>query len=407
MQKIITNHWGKLDPFKIGDYTEQGGYEALKKFLDKMTAKEAIGEIKASGLRGRGGAGFLMGDKLEKVAQKSGRKYFICNLDESEPGTYKDRLIVDNDPHRLLEGLIISALVVGAEEAYIYLNGNYQKQFEILETAINQAKKNNYLGRSILHSENNLEINLFSGAGAYICGEETALINSLEGNRGEPRLRPPYPTEKGLFGFPTVVNNAETIANVPWIISNGGEAFSKIGSQESPGTKLYVLAGAVKNKGVFEGLTGMTLREVIDQLGGGLAKGKEFWFAQIGGACGKLVLEKELDAKINYEITCQCPPGSGSIFVADKSVNIYEIILSWADFFRRESCGKCVPCREGTFRLFEIAKRFQDGNISDRDKTALKDILWSLENTAFCPFGRFAATAMKDAVDKLKVLDKN
>jgi NADH:ubiquinone oxidoreductase subunit F (NADH-binding) len=388
--KIITEHWGKISPLKIGDYLNVSGYSALKKFVEKMDPQKVIEEVKLSGLTGRGGAGFSTGAKWElAMAQKSKEKYFVCNLDESEPGTYKDRLIAENNPHLLLEGIIISALTIGVKKSYIYLNGNYAKAQEILERAITQAKEHKFLGVKILDSKYSLEIEIFSGAGAYICGEETALLSSIEGNRGEPKIRPPYPTEAGLFGKPTVVNNAETIANIPWILENGGKKYLK------SATKLFVLGGSVKNRGVFEAPIDTTIKKAIEILGGGMQKGKEFWFAQVGGASGRLYLKKEL----NLPVT-----GSGAILVVDKTANIYDLLLSWTGFFRRESCGKCVPCREGTFRLNEIAERLADGEISQRDKEALADILWTLENTTFCPLGKFSAVAMRDAVSKLGIL---
>lgn len=396
--KIITQYWGKIDPVKIEDYLSVGGYASLKKIIEKMNPQKVLREIKLAKLCGRGGAGFLTGAKWElAMVQKSKEKYFICNLDESEPGTYKDRMLAENNPHLLLEGMIISAITIGAKEAFIYLNGNYEKAKIILEQAIIQAQKNRFVGSRILKSKYKLKIEIFSGAGAYICGEETALINSIEGNRGEPKIRPPYPTEKGLFGKPTVINNAETVANIPWIIQNGGKKFASVGLKNNPGTKLFILGGAVKNKGVFEASTEITIREAIETLGGGLQEGKTFWFAQVGGASGNLYLENELDMLIS---------GTGAILVVDKTANIYDLLLSWTSFFRRESCGKCVPCREGTFRLHEIAERLADGEISDRDKTAIMDIFWTLENTTFCPLGKFAVVAMRDAVEKLGIFKK-
>lgn len=397
--KIITKNWGQINPQKIEDYLAVGGYQALQKFVSDLTPQSALEEIKTSGLCGRGGAGFPTGLKLECVAsEKSKEKYFICNLDESEPGTYKDRSIVDGDSHMLLEGIIISSLVVGAQKAYIYINGNYQKQTEILQRAVEQAREKNFVGEKILASRYNLEIEIFVGAGAYICGEETALINSIEGKRGEPRLRPPFPTQVGLFGQPTAVNNAETSTNIPWIIMNGGTAYAKIGSKKSPGTKLFILDGAVENSGVVEAPLGIKLEDLIEKYAGGIQKGKEFWFAQIGGSSGRLALPDDLKIKLEYDREAKIPLGSGAILVADKTVDIHEMLLSWTGFFRRESCGKCVPCREGTFRLWEIAKRLQDGEISERDVSAIRDILWSLNNTTFCPFGKFAATAFSDAI---------
>ncbi|PIP27257.1 MAG: NADH-quinone oxidoreductase subunit NuoF [Candidatus Moranbacteria bacterium CG23_combo_of_CG06-09_8_20_14_all_39_10] len=397
--KIITKNWGQINPQKIEDYLAVGGYQALQKFVQSLTPQSALEEIKTSGLCGRGGAGFPTGLKLESVQKETSKeKYFICNLDESEPGAYKDRSIVDGDPHMLLEGIIISSLIVGARKAYIYINGNYQKQAEILQRAVEQARDKNFLGENILDSKYNLEIEIFAGAGAYICGEETALINSIEGKRGEPRLRPPFPTQVGLFGQPTAVNNAETSTNIPWIIMNGGAAYAGIGSKKSPGTKLFILDGAVENPGVVEAPLGISLEDLIEKYAGGIQKGKEFWFAQIGGSSGRLALQEDLKIKMEYDREAKIPLGSGAILVVDKTVDIHEILLSWTGFFRRESCGKCVPCREGTFRLWEIAKRLQDGEISERDVSAIRDILWTLNSTTFCPFGKFAATAFSDAL---------
>ncbi|HAI74160.1 MAG TPA: NADP oxidoreductase [Candidatus Moranbacteria bacterium] len=409
--KIITKNWGQINPRRIEEYISAGGYVALKKFIEKMTPQSAVEEIKISGLCGRGGAGFSTGVKLESVQKEpassaDGEKYFICNLDESEPGTYKDRSIVDNDPHLLLEGIIISSLIIGAKKTFIYINGNYRKQAEILGQAVEQAREKKFIGEKILNSKYNLDIEIFSGAGAYICGEETALINSIEGNRGEPKMRPPFPTQCGLFGRPTAVNNAETIANIPWIILNGGKAYAKIGSKKSPGTKLFIINGAVKNPCVAEVPLGVKLEDLIEKYAGGMQEGKEFWFAQVGGSSGRLVLQKDLKMKMEYDRDGKIPLGSGAILVVDKTMDIHELLLSWASFFRRESCGKCAPCREGTFRLYEIAQRLKDGEISERDKTALEDILWTLRNTSFCPLGKFAATAFSDAIEKLKLLQK-
>lgn len=401
--KIITENWGRINPGRIEDYVSAGGYQALRKFVAEMTPSSALSEIKTSGLCGRGGAGFPTGRKLECVAaEKSGKKYFICNLDESEPGTYKDRSIVDNDPHMLLEGIILGSLIVGARKAFIYINGNYKKEIEILGRAVEQAQENNFIGENILGSQYCLELEIFAGAGAYICGEETALINSIEGNRGEPKARPPYPTQAGLFGAPTAINNAETVANIPWIIKRGGKAYAKIGSRKSPGTKLFIVNGAVKNPDVFEAPLGIKLKDLIGKYAGGMQSGKEFRFAQVGGSSGRLALEKDLDLALEYDCEAKIPLGSGAVLVVDKSVDMHELLLSWTGFFRRESCGKCVPCREGTFRLWEIAKRLQDGEVSERDVAAIQDILWTLNNTTFCPLGKFAATAFSDALENFR-----
>ncbi len=404
--RIITKYWGVADLTRIKNYESFGGYKALQKFINKTEKDKAIEEIKKSGLCGRGGAGFLTGNKLEAVAaNKEEEKYFICNLDESEPGTYKDRSIAENDPHKIIEGLIILSLIADAKKAFIYINGSYKKQRAILEKALEESREKKYWGEKILGSNYSLEIEIFSGAGAYVCGEETALINSIEGNRGEPHYRPPYPTEMGLFGKPTLINNAETVVNIPWIITYGGKEYAKIGSEKSPGTKLFILGGAVKKEGIFEAPMGITAKELINDLGGGVRKGKEFWFAQVGGSSGRLITEKELDIKLEFNKDADIPLGSGATLVIDKSTSIHELLLSWTGFFRRESCGKCVPCREGTFRLWEIAKRFQDKKISDQDKKAVEDIIWTLNNTTFCPLGKFSVSAFSDAVEKLKIFN--
>jgi len=398
--QIITRNWDKIDPLNINSYIRQRGYEALQKVVRGMSPDEAIGEVKKSGLRGRGGAGFPTGEKWETAARtKSQEKYFICNLDESEPGTWKDRAIAERNPHQILEGLLIGAYAIGAKKTIIYINGHYQKQAETLRIAIGQAREKELIGRGILGSAVDIETEVFEGAGAYICGEETALLSSIEGRRGEPRPKPPYPPVAGLFAKPTIVNNAETLANIPYIIRQGAENFSQIGSATSPGAKLFILSGAVKNEGIFEAPLGITAQELIynSLYGGGLKSGKEFWFAQIGGASGRLVPAGKLDQPLVYG-DCEYPLGSGSILVVDKSADIKDHLLSWAGFFERESCGKCVPCREGTFRLWEIAKRLKNGGLREKDRENIEDILWTLSNTAFCPLGKFAATAWSDAV---------
>ncbi|MDD3487512.1 MAG: NADH-ubiquinone oxidoreductase-F iron-sulfur binding region domain-containing protein [Candidatus Moranbacteria bacterium] len=398
--KIITRHWGKINPLKIDSYIRQRGYEALQKAVREMDPKSVIDEVKKSGLRGRGGAGFPTGEKWEIAArEKSPEKYFICNLDESEPGTYKDRLIAEKNPHQVIEGLLIGAYAVGAKKAYIYINGRYAEQAEVLQIALDQAREKEFVGSGILGSAADVEISIHQGAGAYICGEETALLNSIEGKRGEPRLKPLFPPVSGLFGKPTIVNNAETLANLPYIIRHGAQNYAEIGSKTSPGTKLFLLHGAVKNPGFFEAPLGIGLRELIfaKEYGGGMKSGKEFWFAQAGGASGRLVPSGKLDQVLTYD-NCEYPLGSGSVLVVDKTEDIKDYLFSWADFFHRESCGKCVPCREGTYRLWEIAKRIRNGDIRERDRENVEDILWTLGNTTFCPLGKFASVAWSDAM---------
>jgi NADH-quinone oxidoreductase subunit F len=398
--QVITKNWERIDPFHIDTYIRTGGYEALRKVLREMTPESVIEEIKASGLQGRGGAGCPTAFKWETAARaKSDGKYFICNLDESEPGVYKDRTIAEKNPHQIIEGVIIGAFAIGAKKGFIYINGHYEKSAEILKIAIEQAREKEFLGTGIMGSPFDFEIEIFRGAGAYICGEETALINTIEGKRGEPRLKPPYPAEAGLFGKPTVVNNAETLANLSFIIKRGAKFFSGIGTKSSSGTKLFLLGGAIKNQGIFEAPLGTSAQELIYNsiYGGGLEDGKDFWFAQIGGASGRLMGAGNLDQPLIYG-PAEYPLGCGSILVVDKSANIKDFIESWSGFFHRESCGKCVPCREGTFRLHEIAKRIKNNDLLPDDPKRLEDILWTLGNTTFCPLGNFATTAWKDAL---------
>ena len=425
--QIITKNWNKISPLDINSYIRQRGYEALQKAIREMAPPDVTREIKNSGLCGRGGAGFSTGEKWETAAKELVKKprtnrdessvsnfdtdndfkgerlvrgkYFICNLDESEPGTYKDRTIAEKNPHQIIEGLLIGAYAIGAKKAYIYINGNYKKQAEILRIAIGQAREKEFIGRGILGSAVDIDVEIFEGAGAYIFGEETALLSSIEGKRGEPRLKPPYPPVSGLFGKPTIVNNAETLANIPYILRQGAKKYSQIGSSVSPGTKLFVLSGAVKNKGIVEAPLGTTPQELIfnSLYGGGLETGKEFWFAQIGGSSGRLVPAGKLDQPLTYG-NCEYPLGSGSVLVVDKNADLKDLLLSWAGFFHRESCGKCVPCREGTYRLWEIAKRLKNNDLREKDRENIEDILWTLSCTTFCPLGKFAATAWSDAL---------
>lgn len=398
--KVITEFWGKIDPKSLESYRKKGGYLALKQAL-RMERVEVVEEIKKSGLQGRGGAGFLAGLKWELAAkQKNFPKYFICNLDESEPGTYKDRSIAENNPHSLIEGIAIACYAVGAKEAFIYLNGNFKKAEFLLKEAIRQAKEKKYLGKSVMGAVFDLEIEVFVGAGAYICGEETALINSIEGKRGEPRKKPPFTCDCGLFDRSTVVNNAETIVSVPWIIQNSAEEFAKIGLPKCAGTKLFCVGGAVKNEGIYEAPIGITLRELIYDYAGGLQLGMELNFVQVGGSAGSLALLADLDEIPSYGQDAQIQMGSGAVLVMDKFQDVKKLMLSWARFFARESCGQCVPCREGTFRLKEIVERLNNGNFDDNDREDLPRIIKTLECSTFCALGKFSVIGIKDVLNK-------
>ncbi len=405
MIKIITKYWDQIDPHDIRSYQKNGGYKALRRVI-RMNPAEVISEIMSSGLSGRGGAGFSTGKKWEIATKQGGKeRYFICNLDESEPGTFKDRMIAEKNPHDLLEGIAIGSYAIGAKRAFIYINGNFALAKAILERAIQQANEGNFLGKGVMGSLFDLELTVISGAGAYICGEESALINSIEGKRGEPRKKPPFACECGLFGKPTVVNNAETIANIGWIMRNGAQEYKKIGSKEQAGTKLFCIDGSVKMPGIYEASLGSTAKELIYDLAGGMINGTDFWFAQIGGSAGHLVPIGLIDEAPGYGKGAKIPLGSGSILVVDKNQDIKKLMLSWIRFFQRESCGKCVPCREGTFRLKSIIERLENGNFNENDREDFHKLVWTLDNTTFCPLGKFSVTAIKDVV-RYKYIDE-
>lgn len=398
MTKILTKYWDQIDPRDIQSYRKKGGYKALYKAI-RMSPAEVISEITNSGLAGRGGAGFSTGGKWEIAAkQEEKERYFICNLDESEPGTFKDRMIAEKNPHSLLEGIAIGSYAIGAKRAFIYINGNFVLARTTLEYAIEQANKDNFLGKGIMGSLFDLDVTAISGAGAYICGEESALINSIEGKRGEPREKPPFACECGLFGKPTVVNNAETIANVEWILKKGAQEYKKIGTKGNAGTKLFCIDGSVKAPGIYEVPLGSTVKELIYDFAGGMTNGTDFWFAQVGGSAGHLVPVGLIDEAPGYGKNMKIPLGSGSILVVDKSRDIKKLMLSWIRFFQRESCGKCVPCREGTFRLKSVIERLENGNFNENDREDFHKLVWVLDNTTFCPLGKFSVTAIKDVV---------
>ena len=397
-QKVLTKRWRKVDPRELTSYRKLGGYEVLQRVL-QMKPRLIIEEIVKSGLQGRGGGGFPTGKKWESAASfESDEKYFICNLDESEPGTYKDRLLAEKDPHQLIEGIIIGSYAVGAKKAYIYVNGNFHLAHFLLERAVNQAYEHHFLGQGLMGSDYSLDIEIFVGAGAYICGEETALINSIEGKRGEPRKRPPYTSECGLFNKPTVVNNAETIASIPWIMEHGGTKYAQIGSNGDVGTKIFCIDGIVKNPGAYEVPMGTDINDLIFKYAGGIESGDEPWFAQIGGSAGQLVPPNSFADSPSYSRDANVSVGSGALLVISKNQDIKELMLSWMNFFQRESCGQCVPCREGTFRLKMILERLKNGNFSKEDKDDFHKLIWTLDNTTFCALGKFSAIALKDVV---------
>jgi len=390
---------GKVDPDSIESALEQGGYDGLRSAI-QMEPEEVIAEVKDAGLQGRGGAGFLAGVKWEICRKAPGKpKYIICNADESEPLIFKDRVLIDTNPHQILEGMAIAGYACGAREAWFYIRGEYEYQARRMEQAIKQAEERGFLGKNILDSNFFFQIHVHRGAGAYICGEETALIESLEGRRGEPRLRPPYPPTYGFRGRPTVVNNVETFAAVPHILRNGADWWQSRSSYAAPGTKLHMVMGHVKNPGLFEAPFGLTLRQVIDDFGGGMLPGSEFKCALTGGAAGTIVDEKMLDVPLDYASSRKgISLGAGAFLICDHSVSVVALLRELLRFFAAETCGKCVPCRVGTTRSFEILSRMTEGNGLTDDVTELKALSDNMLVASFCGLGQAVSIPMNSAM---------
>jgi NADP-reducing hydrogenase subunit HndC len=395
-QRIVLRNVGIIDPTSIEEYIAEGGYEALGKALTTMTPAQVIDEIKASGLRGRGGAAFPTGVKWELTAKAPGdEKYVLCNADEGEPGNFKDRLILEGDPHNVVESMIIAGYAVGAHKGYVYIRGEYQQSVNHLEKAIADAREMGFLGTDIFGSGFDYDIEVFKGAGAYICGEETALIESLEGTRGEPRFKPPFPPTSGLHGKPTVINNVETLANVAQIILNGAAWFSAIGTMKSKGTKIFSPCGDVLYPGVYEVPFGATMREVIYELAGGIKSGKKLKSILIGGPSGVCVGADALDRQFAFE---DLAPGAGALIVADESRCMVDLMQNVAEFFKHESCGQCTPCREGTKRILEIMSWWQTGAGQDGDIELIDTLGETMSLTCKCGLGQAATTAFRTSL---------
>lgn len=390
--RIALRNAGKIDPRSIDSYIAAGGYQALAK-VQEMPEMKIIEEIEKSGkLRGRGGAGFNTGFKWRSAHDAEGDvKYIICNADEGEPGTYKDRTILENDPHTVLEGMAIAAKAVGAKEAMLYIRAEYPEVISLVKDAISQAEEKGVFG--------DVHFTVHTGAGAYVCGEETALLNSIEGKRGEPRLKPPYPTIKGLFGKPTVVNNVETFSAVPVIIEKGAAWYSSIGSVKYPGTKIFTTSGDIAQKGYCEVYTGTHLRDIIDHFGG-VREGHTLKAIQIGGNSGAFIGADSLDSTIDIESLSALGAslGSGSLFVMDETRNMAEILLQVVRFFEAESCGRCTPCREGNMRLVQILEKLISGKGTDKDVKLLEKIVLNMREGAFCPLGQSVAVPVLSAL---------
>ncbi len=391
--RIALRHCGIINPEKIEDYLSDDGYKALKKVLTSMSPEEVIEEIKTSGLAGRGGAGFPTWFKWNAARNSDGdEKYLICNADEGDPGAFMDRAVIESDPHNLIEGMLIGAYAIGAKEAVVYVRAEYPLAIVRLENAIKQADKKGFVGENILGTSFSCSFRIKAGAGAFVCGEETALIESLEGERGMPRLKPPFPAEAGYWHKPSNINNVETLANVSWIILNGGAAFSSMGTNDSKGTKVFALTGKIKRGGLVEIPMGKTLRDVIFDIGGGIKNNGKFKAVQMGGPSGGCIPETLLDTVIDYKKLSATGAimGSGGMVVMDESTCMVNIARFFLDFTAKESCGKCVHCRIGTKRMLEILTRIVEGNGKEGDIELLEELCLGIKDGALCGLGQTA-----------------
>lgn len=391
--RVALRNCGLINPEDISEYIAFGGYEALGKAITEMTRDNVIDEVKKSGLRGRGGGGFPTGLKWDITKkQKSEVKFIICNADEGDPGAFMDRSILEGDPHCVLEAMAIGGYAIGADKGIIYIRAEYPLAISRLNTALKQAREIGLLGKNIFGTDFSFDINLKYGAGAFVCGEETALINSCEGKRGEPNYKPPYPAEEGYWGHPTCVNNVETFANVPQIITRGAEWFASIGTEKSKGTKVFALAGKINNVGLAEVPMGVTLREIIYEIGGGIQGGRKFKAVQTGGPSGGVITEKDLDTPIDYDslINIGSMMGSGGMIVMDETVNMVKIAKFYLEFTMDESCGRCTPCRVGTKRLYEMLNKITSGKGTMADLDALKQLAYLVKDGSLCGLGQTA-----------------
>ena len=392
-KRVALRNCGVIDPERIDEYIAFDGYKALAKVLTEMTPQQVIDTIKASGLRGRGGAGFPTGTKWQFAANSvDDQKYVCCNADEGDPGAFMDRSILEGDPNAVIEAMAIAGYAIGANQGYVYVRAEYPIAVKRLQIAINEAREYGLLGKNIMDTGFDFDLDIRLGAGAFVCGEETALMNSIEGKRGEPRPRPPFPAVKGLFAKPTILNNVETYANVPQIILKGPEWFASMGTEKSKGTKVFALGGKINNTGLVEVPMGTTLREIIYDIGGGCPNGKKFKAAQTGGPSGGCIPASHLDIKIDYDnlTAIGSMMGSGGMIVMDEDNCMVDIARFFLDFTVDESCGKCAPCRIGTRRMLEILERIVEGKGEDGDIEKLENLANTIKATALCGLGQTA-----------------
>lgn len=403
--RVVLESCGHINASSIREYIALGGYSALEKALFDMQPDEIINEVSESNLRGRGGGGFKAGKKWASCAvQKETPRYIVCNGDEGDPGAFMDRSVMEGDPHRLLEGMIIAGIAIGSSEGYIYVRAEYPLAVDRLRTAIAQAEEVGILGDNILGTDKSFHIHINRGAGAFVCGEGSALTASIEGKRGMPRVKPPRTVEHGLFNKPTNLNNVETYANVPMIITKGAEWYRSIGPENSPGTKAFALTGTIRNTGLIEVPMGTTLREVIFDIGGGMKGGTKFKAVQIGGPSGGCLTENELDIPLDFDSLKKVNAmiGSGGLVVMDDKTCMVEIARFFMNFTQNESCGKCVPCREGTKRMLEILERITEGNGRDGDIELLEELADTISNTALCGLGKTAPSPVISTIKNFR-----
>ncbi|NOY53013.1 MAG: NADH-quinone oxidoreductase subunit NuoF [Deltaproteobacteria bacterium] len=403
--KLVTRNFDRPDSHTLRVYREGGGYETLRKVLATRTPQEVVEEVKRSNLRGRGGAGFPTGMKWSFVPRETGKPVYLCvNADEGEPGTFKDRFILEQDPHMLLEGIGIAAYAIGARYAYLYLRGEFVEAGRRVEDAIAEACEAGLLGSDLPDSKFSLDLYVHYGAGAYICGEETALLESIEGKKGWPRVRPPFPAVKGLFGSPTVINNVETLAKVPHILEKGAAWFSALGTEKSGGTKLFPVSGKVNRPGLYEYPLGTPLRTIIDEGAGGVSAGKKIKGVIPGGASCPVLTADEIDVPMDYDALAKVGSmlGSGAIIVLDEETSMLKTLLNLERFFAHESCGQCTPCREGTRWIVQVLERIAAGKGAPEDPDLLLDIAAHMAGRTLCPLGDAAAGPVRSFVTKFR-----
>jgi len=399
-EPVLTKGIGKLDLVDIEVYESQGGYQALRKALKQMTPEDVHNEVKKANLRGRGGAGFPAGIKWGFLPDDGRPRYLCCNADESEPGTFNNKMLIEYNPHLLIEGILLAAYATKAAQSFIYIRGEFKRGYETLVKALAQAKAKGYVGRNILGSDFSQEITIHRGAGAYICGEETGLLSSLEGGRGEPRIKPPFPAVSGLYGCPTVVNNVETLCNVPFIVDRGAEWFLSIGTEKSPGTKIFSVSGKVRRPGNYELPLGVTLRELLEEHAGGLLPGRTLKAVQPGGASSPVLLPEHLDIPLDFDSVQAAGSilGTAGVIVFDDTVCMVRTALYYADFFSHESCGQCTPCREGTAWTARILRRIEQGQGTEHDLEVLRSLKETMSGTTICLLSDFSITYLQSVL---------